>query len=657
MKKYCIIYCLFFIANHFLVAQTFNKILVESEKHQYQNLKKISQDQYPGDSTIDVIYYKLDLKLTYQPKNLDGIVTVNFKSNSLSLTSFYLDLQNELHVDSVIMNGNKITFTHMSGIPKLIINLPSPLSPGQEGSITVYYRGIPGSTGFGSFEFGNDGSGGQAIYTLSEPYGASDWWPCKDTPADKADSSDVWITVADNLTAVSNGTLQVVIDNGDGTHTFKWKNSYPIAQYLISLAIADYSTYDTYYKYAATDSMPITNYIYSLDYNQNTKDLLDKVATMIKIYSDHYGPYPFLKEKYGHAEFGWGGGMEHQTVTSVGGFDETLIAHELAHQWFGDKVTCKTWNDIWLNEGFATFSEALYYEDEYGRQAYDSNIEGKMSTAKKDKNNSVYVDDISSVNRIFSYPTTYAKAGIVLHMLRGIVGDSVFFNILRSYNSDPRFAYGVASTSDFESVAESISGKNLGYFFNEWIYGLGYPNYRYSWNYTYAGSGNYEISLNVNQVAHTNPDFFTMPIQLKVITDVGDTVITVFNNQSAQSFNFVVRGVPSDLVFDPNNFIMKDELLTEQPKEIIPGQYVLDQNYPNPFNPVTVLRYRLPKRTQVKLTVTDATGKQVAVLVNEEQLLGSYSVPFDGSKYASGVYFYTLETNDFQQTKKMVLLK
>ena len=459
------------------------------------------------------------------------------------------------------------------------------------------------------------------------------------------------------MTAVSNGTLQQVVDNGNGTHTFKWKNSYPIAQYLISLAIANYLTYNTYYKYAPADSMPITNYIYAKDFTQNTKDLLDKVAAMIGIYSKRYGAYPFLKEKYGHAEFGWRGGMEHQTITSVGSFYEILIAHELAHQWFGDKVTCKTWNDIWLNEGFATFSEALYYEDEYGRQAYDSYIETMMNTAKSDTINSVYVNDISSVDRIFNYPTTYEKAGVVLHMLRGIVGDSTFFNILRSYNSDPRFAYGVASTSDFESVAENVSGKDLGYFFNEWIYGVGYPDYKYRWNYTYAGSGNYEISLDINQTAHANPDFFTMPVQIKIATESGDTVLSVFNNQSSQSFRLLVKGIPSDLVFDPNNFILKDELLTEQPKEIIPQQYVLDQNYPNPFNPVTVLRYRLPKRTQVKLVVYDVTGKQVAVLVNEEQLLGSYSVTFDGSKYASGVYFYTLETKDFRATKKMVLVK
>jgi aminopeptidase N len=669
MKKCYIIFLLFFLFGHLLFGQNFYNDLIKSEKQQFQNLKRISEIQYPGDSTIDVTYYKLNLKITYTPQYLNGIVTVNFKSESNSLTTFFLDLQNSLTVDSVTMNGGKISFSHPQNNPKLYINLPSPLGYGQTGIIVVYYEGIPGSSGFGSFEFGTDGSGGETIYTLSEPYGASDWWPCKDTPADKADSSDVWVRVANNLTAVSNGLLQQVVDNGDGTHTFEWKNSYPIAQYLISLAIANYAIYTTYFKYAPADSMPITNYIYKTDSTQNTIGLLNEVATMIGIYSKHYGPYPFLREKYGNAEFGWSGGMEHQTIASLGSFYETLIAHELSHQWFGDKVTCKTWHDIWLNEGFATFSEALFYEDEYGKQAYDSYITSLMAIAKSDKGKSVYVDDISSVNRIFNYATTYAKSSIVLHMLRGIVGDSTFFKILGSYNSDPRFAYGVATTSDFISVAENISGINLDYFFNEWLYGYGYPFYKYSWNYSYAGSGNYEVSLTISQTARTNPDFFIMPIQLKISTDVSDTILTVFNNANGQNFNLVVKGMPTDLVLDPNNYILKDEMLTEQPKEFTPTEYILDQNYPNPFpiplKPFTIIHYRLPQISQVKLYITDVTGRIIKTLVNEEQLSGNYSVPFYGTNYPSGIYFYTLKANSsssgsgqsFMQTKKMVLLK
>ncbi|HKJ82294.1 MAG TPA: M1 family aminopeptidase, partial [Ignavibacteriaceae bacterium] len=641
----------------FIHSQDFNKDLVNSEKAHFEKLNKISKITYPGDSTIDATYYKLNLLINYDARNIDGIVTVSFKSNSTNLTSFNLDLQNTLVVDSVKMNGNKLSFSRPPAKAQLVITLPSALSLNQEESVDIYYQGNPASSGFGSFTFSNDGNGGKTIYTLSEPYGASDWWPCKDTPADKVDSSDVWMTVENGLKAVSNGALEEVVDNGNGTHTFKWKNSYPIAQYLISMAIADYAEYDTYYKYSATDSMLISNYIWRNSFNSNTTGVLDLVADMIKIFSDRFGQYPFLKEKYGNAQFGWSGGMEHQTITSAGIFTENLLVHELGHQWFGDKITCKTWNDIWLNEGFATYCQAVYYEAKYGRGSYDSFINNEMRIAKNDSINSVFVNDISSVNRIFKSETSYAKGALVLHMLRGVVGDSTFFKILRTYNNDPRYAFNSASTSDFKAIADSVSVTDLTYFFNEWVYGVDYPRYSYGWNYANAGGGMYNVTIKINQEQRSNPRFFIMPIQLKITTDVGDTTVTVFNNKSDQEFSILVMGEPSRLVFDPDNFILKDLTFTELPKQIIPNQYQLEQNYPNPFNPVTTIRYYIPHITKVKLTVTDELGRLVKTLVDKEQTFGNYSIPFNGNGLASGVYYYTLKTDNFSQTKKMLLLK
>ena len=657
MKIFLQVLTLVFLPASLIYSQDFSEDLIKSEKAYFEKMNKFSKVEYPGDSTIDVTYYKLNLTLNYDAKKINGIVTVSFKSESLNLTSLFLDLKNRMTVDSVTMNGNRINFTQPAGQAKLVINPPSAMSFGDQGSIYIYYGGSPISSGLGSFTFGHDYAGGKAIYTLSEPYGASDWWPCKDTPADKADSSDVWITVENGLTAVSNGTLQEVVDNNNGTCTFKWKNSYPIAQYLISLAVANYIEYNTYYKYSPTDSMLISNYIWQPTYNYSSpKPVLDLVADMIKILSDRYGPYPFIKEKYGHAQFGWGGGMEHQTITSVGGFNESLEIHELAHQWFGDKVTCKTWNDIWLNEGFATYSEGVYYEGKYGRQLYDSFIYQLMSGVKKYQQNSVYVNDISSIDNIFS-STSYLKGGLVLHMLRGIVGDSTFFRIMKTYNSDPRYAYNSASTSDFQGVAESVSGLDLSYFFNEWIYGVDYPRYSYNWSYLDIGGGFYKVTLNIDQPQRTNPQFFTMPVQIKITTSTGDTAITVFNNKLRQQFDISVNGMPLQLAFDPDNYILKESTLTDLPDKIIPREFQLEQNYPNPFNPVTVIKYYIPHITRVKLTITDGLGRLVKTLVNKEQTSGQYSVTFDGKKLASGIYFYTLSTDKFIQTKKMILLK
>jgi len=657
MKNILQVLTLVFFLALIIYSQDYREDIIKSERASFEKMNKFSKVEYPGDSTIDVTYYKLNLTLNYDTKYLDGIITVLFKSESSNLTSFFLDLQDTMVVDSVKMNGSWINFTQPAGQEKLVINLPSAMSLNQQGSVDIYYGGSPVSSGFGSFTFGTDDAGGKAIYTLSEPYGSSDWWPCKDTPGDKADSSDVWMTVGNGLTAVSNGTLQEEVDNGNGTHTFKWKNSYPIAQYLISIAIANYIRYDTYYKYSPTDSMLISNYIWQNSYNSNTTGALDLVADMIKILSDRYGSYPFIKEKYGHAQFGVGGGMEHQTITSATDFNEALEIHELAHQWFGDKVTCSTWNDIWLNEGFATYSEGVYYEGKYGRQSYEDFIDRQMSGVKKYPQNSVYVNDISSIDNIFR-STSYLKGGLVLHMLRGIVGDSTFFRIMRTYNSDPRYAYNSASTSDFKGVAESVSGLNLDYFFNEWIYGIDYPRYNYGWTYVYLGGGLYKVTLTIDQPQRSNPQYFTMPVQIEIATNEGDTTVTVFNDQLQQEFNITVKGMPSQVTFDPNNFILKDLTTTDiTDGKIVPKEFLLEQNYPNPFNPVTVIKYYIPHITKAKLTITDELGRVVKTLVDKEQTLGQYSVPFNGKDLASGIYFYTLITDKFSQTKKMILLK
>ena len=310
------------------------------------------------------------------------------------------------------------------------------------------------------------------IWTLSEPYGASDWFPCKDTPADKADSSDVWITVDKNLYGVSNGILIGIVKNPDNTSTYKWTNKYPIAQYLISLAISDYTIYKNYFKYSEKDSMPVINYIFPENL-ASYKANLDKVPNMLRVTSDYFGLYPFIKEKYGNAEMGWkgGGGMEHQTVSSMSNFSETVLVHELVHQWFGDKITCRDWQDIWLNEGFATYGEMLYAQKVYGDSAYNDFVTLEMARAKNAKG-SIYVQDISSISEIFNGNRSYSKGGIVLHMLRGVVGDSIFFKILKTYSNDPLVAYGTAVTADFQRDAEAVYGEDLEYFFNEWIYGV-----------------------------------------------------------------------------------------------------------------------------------------------------------------------------------------
>ena len=629
--------------------------IAKSELLRYRNSEPLSKVLYPGDAAIDVKYYKLDLTLTHSPDYLKGEVQVDAVPLSSSLTSFFLDLSDNLNVDSVVSSTASLSFNHSAN--KLNVQLPRSYNSGERFSVRVYYQGVPESNGFGSIEFGLHNES-PAIWTLSEPYGARDWWPCKDNPDDKADSSRVNLTCAENLIAVSNGVLQSENNNGDGTHTYYWFNKYPIANYLISMAITNYTVYKNYFHFAPNDSMPVVHYIYP-EHFAGIKDLLDKTVNMLQIFSEKYGLYPFIDQKYGHAEFGWGGGMEHQTITSLGSFNEAIIAHELAHQWFGDMITCKNWHEIWLNEGFATYSEAVYFEA-LEKSSYSSYIESLMSYAKPAKT-SVYAEDISSANAIFNYASTYAKGAIVLHMLRGVTGDSTFFKILKTYASTPSLRYNNASTEDFRTVAENVYGKDLNYFFDEWIYGKDYPRYSYSWNFNRMGANIYQINMKLSQAPHSNPVFFTMPVDIKIHTASMDTIITIFNNQSVQDFVFSIEGRPEYLSFDPGNKIMKEVQATDSTDITKPESYVLEQNYPNPFNPSTTIRYEIPVTQQgfvpVKLTVYNELGQLVTVLVNEAKPAGIYEAELNLPGQSSGIYYYTLTVPGFTSTKKMMVIK
>ncbi|MCH7721806.1 MAG: T9SS type A sorting domain-containing protein [Bacteroidetes bacterium] len=639
-----------------LFAQEFDHRIAEMEKAAHSNFFSLSKVNYPGDSKIDVTYYKLDLTLTHTPNYLIGAVTVNARVDTLSITNLFLDLRDNMDVDSVLLNGTATTFDHSNN--ELTIDLDRVYVQNEIFSVVVFYQGVPVTSGFSSFKFGTH-DGQPIISTLSEPYGASDWWPCKDTPADKVDSADIWITVDQSMIPVSNGMIQEIILNGDGTHTYKWKEQYPIVHYLISLAITNYHQYDTYYHYSSTDSMIITHYSYPERFNNSRKALLDETSAMIEVFSQRYGEYPFIYERYGHAEFTgmFGGAMEHQTCSSMGFYGQGIIAHELAHQWFGNMITCKDWHHIWLNEGFATYSEGVYYEAIGGQSAYDQFIVSEMNYAKQAQG-TIWVQNINSIGEIFNGNRTYAKGGIVLHMLRGVVGDSTFFDIMRTYAAHPDYAYNVATTEDFQAVAESVYGQPLDYFFQEWIYGEKYPIYNVAWTYNEIGGDVWRVHINIEQTPRTNPKYFTMPIKINISTTNGDTLVTIFNDQLIQDFEIDVNGGPLGLQFDYGNWMLKTlSITTGVDDKITINEYSLDQNYPNPFNPSTKIKYQIAKSGFVELKICNVLGKEVSILVNKEMQAGSYEIEFDASNLSSGIYFYTLNAGKFIQTRKMIYLK
>jgi hypothetical protein len=354
-------------------------------------------------------------------------------------------------------------------------------------------------------------------------------------------------------------------------------------------------------------------------------------------------------------------------MTSTTSFDEYTIAHELAHQWFGDLITCANWPNIWLNEGFATYAQELYMETRYGPAQYWADMHTIMSLAKTAVG-PIYVQDTTNVSVLFNGALVYSKGASVLHMLRHVLGDSVFFLSLKTYATDPRFQHGIATTEDFHNVCESVSGIQLDYFFSQWIYGESYPLYTYSWSTQPAAVG-YDVTVRINQTTGTsNPGFFTMPVDFKVSNSVWDTTVVLLNTYSGQLFTFSVSHEPTTAELDPLDWILCNTTeipVTVSDSAVVPASFALEQNYPNPFNSRTTIVYRVPSREFVELRVFDILGREVATLVNEIQDTGFKSVDWDvrlrpadsggqASGFASGVYFYRLSTPGFVQTRKLL---
>jgi len=524
----------------------------KGELMRYQSGLQRRTADIAAEDRIDVKYYKLDIKITTTPQYLRGTVLMKAVSRQNNLGSITLDLMNAMTVDSVRVGGTKTTAVqHASDFD---ITLDRIYNSGELMTVEVFYRGKPGSSGFGSFTFASHQST-PWVWSLSEPYGAKDWWPCKDHPADKADSVDIFITCDSAYRVGSNGKLVSATYNGNGTVTYFWQERYPIATYLVSVAITNYAQFTNWFKYSPTDSMPVLNYVLPEDLSY-AQAYLPYTIGMLRIYSNLFGLYPFVNEKYGHSEFGWGGGMEHQTMTSLTSFGEGLVAHELAHQWFGDMITCRTWPDIWLNEGFATYCEALYQEGQYGTAAYLNDMYYIMSGARSAVG-TIHVQDTSNVGTLFDGYLVYDKGATVLHMLRHVLGDTMFFHAMHAYAGNPALRYGTASTDDFKAACEAVSGKTLDYFFNEWIYGENYPHYAYGLSSRAAASG-YTVDIQLVQASGpVNPPFFTMPVDLKLLAADWDTTVTVFNDSLAQVFTFNLSHNPTAMEVDPDNWILK----------------------------------------------------------------------------------------------------
>ena len=594
-------------------------------------------------NNYDVKYYRCEWDVNPAVRYISGKITIYFIISS-STNNIQIDLMNPLVVDSVKQRNTILTKQHSNNT--LSIDFPATVNTGVFDSVAVFYKGMPPNTGFGSFETTTH-TGVPVMWSLSEPYGSRDWWPCKNGLDDKADSIDIIITAPSQYKAASNGLLQSETLIAAGTKKVSyWKHRYPIATYLVCFAVTNYTVFNNNVLLGSTN-LPMQTFCYPeslVSFQNGTQNVLDA----LQLFHNNFGDYPFIKEKYGHVQFSWGGGMEHQTASFMVSLNESLVAHELGHQWFGDKITCASWEDIWLNEGFATHLASFYMENKYPANTLNAR-KGVVNNITSAPGGSVWVDDTTNVGRIFSGRLSYNKGSYLLYMLRWKLGDAVFFDAIKQYQKDPKLAYGFAKTDDLKRNLEQVSGQNLTEFFKDWFKGQGYPSYNVQW--TQIGKDYVKIKMN-QTTSHSSVDFFELPVALKFKNATEEKTIVVDNKTNGETFTRNIGFIADTVLIDPEYWLVTKNNISAKVPDAAPGQNII-QVFPNPIqNRFTVYMHKMTAAT-ANINLYNAAG-QLVYTRNIPLLNGSEYVEVPSQTLAKGMYFLRINAGDFKFIKKLL---
>ncbi len=629
----------FFLIHFDSLAQNQIDVISDLEAKSFRAAKSFSSTY--NYENADIHYTRCEWKVDPAVNFISGNITSYFQANSI-LDSLTFDCSQYLTIDSVTYHGSQISFLHDSDLIK--IYFPATLSVNSLDSLSVYYHGAPVSTGNGSFEQSLH-NGDPVMWTLSEPYGAKDWWPCRQNNADKIDSIDVWCEIPLGTKCASNGIL-ISAETAGTNMLYHWKSNYPIAPYLVAIAVTNYAEFSDSVVLSNSDTLPILNYVYPEQISV-AQPAFSVTASLISYYDSLLVSYPFSKEKYGHAQFGWGGGMEHQTMSFVGSFGYELIAHELVHQWFGDKITCSSWRDIWLHEGFATFFAGAAIERFKPEEYYAWKYSALQSIISK-PNGSVICSDTTDRTRIFDGRLSYRKGSYVLNMLRWKFGEELFLESIRDFLNKNSLQYNYATTEDIKLSFEFITGSDLTEFFDEWVYGEGYPSFKIEW----SKSGN-SVTMIVDQVS-SDPgiSFFHIPLPVQIGNAERDSIVIVDATSSGQQFNFELDFEPDFISIDPNLEIISgnNKLYENLPPGSIEDLIAI---FPNPSNGILDVFAKKNSLMMKSFSVLDYCGK----LLYSQNVKNGFNDTFDLSFLNNGLYILKISTDLGFVHKKIIIQK
>ncbi|MGB4849682.1 MAG: M1 family aminopeptidase [Saprospiraceae bacterium] len=516
----------------------------------------------------DVTYQEMHVEIDPAINRVDGEITYFFSSRMDHLSRFVLDYADGLTVNYIKRGNTDLTYTHADDL--IIIDLSKDLLKDEKDTILISFTA--------ENTLRQEMHAGVPVISTDLDLGSL-WYPGKKDLLDKIDSVDIYVTTPLGQRVASNGVL-IDVTEGNARLFHHWKHSYPIATtYLLNLAITNYTEVKDSVLLSDGTTMPILYYLYPESVASLTP-VVSVTPDVLQFFESRFGPYPFSKEKFGYAQYTFGGALEVQTMPFMGFFNLDVIAHEMAHQWFGNMVTFGSWSDIWLSEGMAEYLSGLAIEA-LDPTAWNDVKLSKINSVTSLPDGSVFVKDTNDLNVIFDGRLTYNKGFYLAHMLRWIVGDSIFFQACRNYLNDPDLRHGFARTRDFQHHMEAVSGKDLNEFFADWLYGEGFPSYTLTWNQVQDS-----VIVWVDQTqSDTSVSFFEMPIQVQAFR-FGIVADTVFNDAyNHQRFSmYVGNNNVSQLIFDRNKWILSN--FNKLIKGTVAVSEVTNQNpieiYPNP---------------------------------------------------------------------------
>jgi aminopeptidase N len=628
-----------------LMAQKSEALLTQYQ-HEYETFKEfiIKNEAYKGDTNIDVKFYHIDIEIGINSPWIEGSVLCRFTPLIDGLSELYIDLNSALQVDSISSPCSSFT----QGGDAINIQLDGSYNTGDLVDLTIYYHGVPASAGIykKGLRYETHGSNEPIIATLSTPYLAHYWYPCKDGPEDKPDSVFMDITIPDTtimgveLMAISNGVLENVVSI-DNKKTFQWRHRYPIVTYYVMAAISNYIHFQHEFNGTGGESFPLDYYVFE-DHVNEAQQGIEQLPEAIQFFSDVFGPYPFREEKYGMTQLGFYGAIENQTNTiqnnlSISWFEVSV--HELGHMWFGDMITLADWHHSWLNEGFATYSEALWAEHLGGFDAYKSN----MTDNEFWFGGTLYLENAADTFNTFPN-IVYNKGAYAVHMLRGVLGDNVFFDALLDYSGDPNFMYKNADTEDMQESFENSSGLDLAYFFEQWIYDEYFPLYHY--NYSQTSDNNFTLAIyQAQEELYDRRPVFTMPVRIKLnFENGGDTIVNVWNDLQIQNFSFNLSDEVSSVEFDPDKWILHQaEYNPDLPVVIVDSKNDGSISiYPNPFhNKLTIYLDQNKIGSDIQYSIYSVNGQ----LIKESVIKDGNQTIIETSQYPAGLYYIHISEN------------